>query len=169
MKNKIVIIQASARSKGDTATIIEYIHQKKLVDVIDLKTKTIGHFDYNFNNSDDDFIPLMKEIIANYDTILFATPVYWYSMSGHLKVFFDRISDLLKTDKDLGRQLRGKKMAMLSVSNHNDMKEGFSMPFKESANYLGMEYLGDLHTWVEAEKIPENVKKDIDSFIYSLS
>ena len=169
MKNKIVIIQASARSNGDTAIIVEYIHEKKLVDVIDLKTKTIGHFDYDFNNSRDDFIPLIQKLITDYDTILFATPVYWYSMSGHLKVFFDRISDLLKTHKDVGRQLRGKKMAMLSVSNHNDMKEGFSIPFKESANYLGMEYLGDLHTWVEDERIPQRVKNDIDSFMTSLS
>ncbi len=169
MKNKTVIIQASARSKGDTAIIVAYLVEKNLVDVIDLKTKTIGHFDYEFNNSNDDFIPLMKEIIADYDTILFVTPVYWYSMSGYLKVFFDRISDLLKTHKDLGRQLRGKKMAMLSVSNHNDMKEGFSMPFKESANYLGMEYLGDLHTWIEDEQIPKRVENNIDTFMKSIS
>ncbi len=165
MKNNTVIIQASARSNGDTSKIIDYIREIKQLALIDLKEKNIGHFDYDFQNRDDDFIPLMEEIIANYQTILFATPVYWYSMSGHLKVFFDRISDLLKTHKDLGRQLRGKNMAMLSVSNHDDMKEGFSMPFIESAKYLGMDYLGDLHTWVEDDEIPTTVKENIDTFL----
>jgi len=164
MKNKTVIIQASSRSIGDTHTIVQYVSNNQNFDIIDLNTKTIGHFDYNFANVDDDFIPLMEEIIAKYDTLIFATPVYWYSMSGILKVFFDRISDLLETHKELGRKLRGKKMAMLSVSNSNDQKEGFSMPFIESANYLGMQYLGDIHTWVENDHIPEGVKKHIDSF-----
>ena len=36
-------------------------------------------------------------------TIIFVTPVYWYAMSGRMKVFFDRWTDLLKIDKDTGR------------------------------------------------------------------
>ncbi len=164
MKNKTAIIQASSRSKGDSHTIINYLNTNNQFDIIDLKTKHIGHFDYDFNNVNDDFISLMKEIIEKYDTIVFVTPVYWYSMSGILKVFFDRFSDLLKTHKELGRKLRGKKMAMISCSNSNDLKEGFTMPFFESANYLGMHYLGDIHTWVENGTIPEKVKKNIEKF-----
>ena len=34
-------------------------------------------------------------IIEKYDTLIFATPVYWYSMSGIMKVFFDRKNDNL--------------------------------------------------------------------------
>jgi hypothetical protein len=37
------------------------------------------------------------------------------------------------------------------------------MPFVESANYLGMT-LGDLHTWVKNDRIPENVIKKIKNF-----
>ncbi|WP_291800231.1 flavodoxin family protein [Lutibacter sp.] len=61
---------------------------------MNLYDKKINHFDYDFNN-DDGFLPLMKNVIEKYDTIIFATPIYWYSMSGVLKVFFDRLSDLL--------------------------------------------------------------------------
>ena len=68
-------------------------------------------------------------------------------MSGLLKVFFDRLSDLLIKHKELGRQLRGKNMAMLSNSPYNDLKDGFTMPFIESAKYLGMNYIGDTHVW----------------------
>ena len=85
-------------------------------------------------------------------------------MSGHLKVFFDRISDLIRIHKDLGRQLRGKNMAMISTSNSNDLIDGFNMPFIESAKYLGMNYLGDIHTWVEDDKISDEVKDNINRF-----
>ncbi len=162
--NKTVIIQGSARTRGDTQIVANYLNKNHQFDVIDLKTKNIGHFDYEFKNASDDFIPLMKNIIEKYDTIIFATPVYWYAMSGVLKVFFDRMSDLLHYKKELGRQLRGKNMAMISNSNTNDLKIGFSMPFIESANYLGMNYLGDIHTWVENGEIHTEAKELIDAF-----
>lgn len=162
--NKTVIIQGSSRSNGDTRMIIDYLNNDYSIDIIDLKLKNIGHFDYDFKNSKDDFIPMMEEVISKYDTIVFATPVYWYTMSGILKVFFDRISDLLKTDKDLGRQLRGKNMAMISCNNSPTLVNGFEMPFRESAKYLGMPYLGSIHTWVTNDKITDDVKLIIDGF-----
>ena len=161
---KTVIIQGSSKSFGNTHKVVNYLNKDNQFDVIDLKTKNIGPFDYDFANANDDFLPLMEEIISKYDTIIFATPVYWYSMSGILKDFFDRMSDLLHYKKDLGRQLRGKNMAMISNSGANDLKEGFTMPFIESANYLGMNYLGDAHTWVENDEITNEAKTQIDNF-----
>ena len=111
----------------------------------------------------------MEKIINKYETIVFATPVYWYAMSGRMKVFFDRISDLLHHKKQLGRQLRGKKMGMISVSNANDLKSGFEMPFVESAHYLGMQYLGNIHTWVANGQIDTEVRKKINDFSSSLT
>lgn len=164
MKNKTVIIQGSSRIYGDTDLIINYLNSNKEFDVIKLVDYNIGHFDYDYKNADDGFIPLIEKIIAQYDTLVLATPVYWYSMSGRMKVFFDRISDLLHYRKDLGKKLRGKNMAMLSVSNANDLKPGFEMPFVESANYLGMHYMGDIHTWVENSFIPNEARALIDRF-----
>jgi multimeric flavodoxin WrbA len=162
--NKTVIIQASSKSKGDTNTIVNFLNTDNQFDFIDLKTKDIGPFEYDFKNADDDFIGLMEKMIENYDTIIFATPVYWYSMSATLKLFFDRLSDLLHYKKELGRKLRGKNMAMLSCSNTNDLRDGFTMPFVESAKYLGMNYLGDVHAWIENGEINNEVKEKINNF-----
>lgn len=162
--NKTVILQGSSRSDGDTNKIVNYFAKRNNVNVIDLNTKVIGHYDYEYKNANDDFMPLITEIITNYDTIIFATPVYWYTMSGIMKAFFDRISDVIRTEKDLGRQLRSKNMAMISTSNSDDLVSGFNMPFVESANYLGMTYLGDIHTWVENDSIPNDVKSIINTF-----
>lgn len=166
---KTVIIQGSSRSIGNTSKIINYIAQKKNYDIINLFDKNIGHFDYDFKNKNDDFLPMMKEVIETYDTIIFATPVYWYSMSGILKVFFDRISDLLHFKKDLGRKLRGKNMALISCGSGPELREEFKMPFIESANYLGMHYLGDVHTWINDTSISEDVIKNIDAFISKIN
>ena len=166
--NRTIIIQGSSRSEGDTSKVVNYIARKNNFDVIDLHKKNIGHYDYNYKNADDDFIDLATEIIENYDTIIFATPVYWYSMSGILKVFFDRISDLIRTHKDTGRKLRGKNMIMFSCSNSDNVNDGFTEPFKLSAEYLGMNYLGGLHTWVDNDIIPNDVKENIDAFIETI-
>lgn len=162
--NKTIILQGSSKSNGDTNTIVNYLNTDNQFDVIDLKTKNIGPFEYDFKNSNDDFLPLMEEIIEKYDTIIFATPVYWYSMSGTMKLFFDRLSDLLHYKKELGRKLRGKNMAMISCSNSNDLKDGFTMPFIESANYLGMNYLDDVHAWIENGEIHTDAKALLNEF-----
>ena len=164
--NTKVIIQASAKSLGNTYKVVQILNKNNDFDVIDLATKNIGHYDYEYKNADDDFIPLMEVIIAKYDTIVFATPVYWYNMSGILKVFFDRISDLLDYKKELGRQLRGKNMAMISNSPKNDLPEGFTMSFIESAKYLGITYLGDVHMWLsqDGKEIHSDAVKKLNKF-----
>lgn len=149
--SKTVIIQSSARNDGDTAKVVqELVHQTNW-EVINLKDYQISHYDYEHRNREDDFLPLMRKIIENYETLIFATPVYWYSMSGILKVFFDRITDLLTIEKTLGRQLRGKNMAAISASGGGDLGDAFWLPFSESANYLGMHYLGHTHTYAEQD------------------
>jgi multimeric flavodoxin WrbA len=162
--NKTVIIKGSSRKEGNTQKAINYLKQHTNFDVIDLLDYQIGPFHYQFNNSEDDFIPLLERITAEYNTLIFVTPVYWYTMSGTMKIFLDRFSDLLHYRKDLGRTLRGKSMAMMSNSGANDRKAGFDMPFVESAKYLGMDYLGDVHAWFDGTEIHPDAKKSIDTF-----
>ncbi len=161
---KRIIIQGSSRSQGNTHKIVNLLKAELAFDLLDLNQKHIQPFDYDFNNQDDDFPAIIKGIVANYDLIVFATPVYWYSMSGILKNFFDRISDCLKIDKATGRKLRGKKMAMLSCGSDATVIEGLQVPFKESAHYLGMEYLGDVHTWIADDEIEAVVKNRVIQF-----
>lgn len=145
--SKTIIIQGSARSIGNTSNIIKHLSSKLQFDLVDLKTKNFSGYDYSFKNADDDFLPLAANLINNYDKFIFATPVYWYSMSGLMKNFLDRFSDLLGPHKELGRKLRGKSIGVISCSGDNDIQEAMYMPFKESAKYLGMTYLGEVHGW----------------------
>jgi len=164
MSRKGVIIQGSSRSEGNTYKIVSYISDRTKFEIIDLHSKKIGFYDYDSGNINDDFIPLMKHIVNNYDILIFATPVYWYAMSGIMKTFFDRLTDCLKIEKEVGRKLRGKTMGMVSCGSDADLKHGFKMPFIESATYLGMKYLGDIHTWLESGLITEPLQKELDAF-----
>lgn len=143
--NKLVIL-GSSRKDGDTKKVVDELIGFSKWDLIDLNDYNISYYDYEHKNLDDDYLGLMQRIINDYDVLIFATPVYWYSMSGIMKVFFDRITDLLDTEKDLGRKLRSKSMAALSCSIGDNLGEHFWLPFTETAKYLGMNYLGSLHT-----------------------
>ncbi|KAA1247592.1 flavodoxin family protein [Aquimarina sp. RZ0] len=161
---KGIIIQGSSRSDGDTAMIVAYVKELTGFEIVDLNQKKIQYFDYEFKNKNDDFGDIFKDITQNYQTMIVATPVYWYTMSGIMKVFLDRISDYLYKEKDIGRMLRGKEMGMISCSNDDDNVTEFSLPFSRSAEYLGMQYLDDIHTWVKNKEIPVEVKEKINAF-----
>ncbi len=154
MENKKVIILGSSRSGGNTANIVANISEKYNIDVIDLNDYNITYYDYESKNLGDDFLPLIKSIIEKYDTLIFATPVYWYNMSGIMKVFFDRFSDLIRIEKETGRKLKGKNMFVISNSHEDKIAESFYIPFQKSANYLGMNYTGEIH--FNADKINES-------------
>ncbi len=159
---KKVIILGSSRKNGETGKIVSELLQLSDWDLIDLSDFNISHFDYEHSNRNDDYIALMQRITDNYDVLIFATPVYWYSMSGRMKVFFDRLTDLLTIEKELGRKLRTKHMAVISSSNGGNLENDFWLPFKKSADYLGMNYITDLHTYqgkIEAEKIHQFISK----------
>jgi multimeric flavodoxin WrbA len=149
LKNKVIVIIGSSRNDGDTKKLVDELAKLSDFDRIDLNDYNFSYYDYEHKNANDDYIPLMRKLIDNYDTFLFATPVYWYAMSGIMKVFFDRITDLLDDEKELGRQLRKKKMAVITCSLGNNLGDNFWLPFEETSNYLRMEYVGNLHTITE--------------------
>ena len=143
---KKVIIVGSSRNDGDASNLTKRLIEKSKWDLINLNDYEFSYFDYEHKNRNDDYLNLMKEIVKKYETLIFITPVYWYSMSGIMKVFFDRFTDLLTIEKELGRKLREKKMAVMSCSIGENLGENFWLPFSQTAKYLGMEYIGNSHT-----------------------
>lgn len=143
--SKTILIMGSSNSMGDTYQICKSIVDELGCRFQDLNELVIMPYDYEYENQDDDFLGFMKHVLNSYDTIILATPVYWYSMSGIMKNYLDRFTDLLTIKKDMGRQLRGKSFATISVSKEDDCPEEFPMPFKRSADYLGMLWKGYAH------------------------
>lgn len=162
MSNRIVLLNGSSRNNGDTSLVVNALKESILIRDLFLLDYQIGYFDYEFKNIGDDFHSIIDQFILDSDIIVLASPVYWYSMSAILKTFLDRLSDLLVTRKEDGRKLRGKKLLTVSINNETVEPEAYSVPYRMSADYLGMNYLGHFHVGVENNKI-----MDLDS-LYSI-
>ena len=143
---KKVVIVGSSRNDGEALNLTKQLIEKSKWDLINLNDYDFSYFDYEHKNRNDDYLRLMRKIVKKYEILIFITPVYWYSMSGIMKVFFDRFTDLLTIEKELGRKLRGKKMAVMSCSIGENLGENFWLPFSETAKYLGIDYIGNSHT-----------------------
>lgn len=135
-----IIILGSSRSYGNTRKAITKIVGKNDITLIDLNQFNIKPYDYEYLNQSDDFIPLIERIME-FDIIVLATPVYWYTMSATMKIFIDRITDLLDIKKDLGRKLRDKKLFVIACFGIS-LPKGFEDAFSQTCEYLGIEYLG---------------------------
>lgn len=101
MKN-VLIISSSPRIKGNSDTIAHEFEKGALeannhVDFINLAAKKINYClgCYGCRKEhkciqNDDFNSILEKVIKA-DVIVLATPVYFYSMTGQLKVFIDRL------------------------------------------------------------------------------
>jgi len=140
---KQIIINSTHNKNGKTSKLIEKLYpNSKSIKLIDYKMEL-----YNYDeiySEDDEFLKIIHEVLK-YDKIIFATPVYWYSMSSLMKIFFDRLTDLIGSEEKIGRQLMGKKVEVITSSNGNHLGENFFLPFMETVNYLHLEYEGGKH------------------------
>ncbi len=145
----------SSNPMGDTYDICSAIVKKTGFKFQDLMELVIMPYDYEYENSDDDFIGFMRHVVKDYDHIILASPIYWYTISGTMKNFIDRFTDLLTKEKATGRALRGKSLQLISVSKSDNCPEEFAMPIERTANYLAMEWKGHTHFPIDEKEICE--------------
>jgi multimeric flavodoxin WrbA len=145
MSNIPVIIFASARSNGDTKSAIDRVFAGSDYKLLDLLDYTIEPYQYEGTYSDaDDYLNIV-DMLLEHDRWVFATPVYWYAMSGLMKTFFDRFTDLVTINKQIGRMLKGKSTYLLAVGAEEQLPAGFEVPFQRTSDYMDMIYNGCLY------------------------
>ena len=108
----------------------------------------------------DDAVTI-AESVKEADTLVFATPIYYYEMSGQMKTLLDRLNPLYPSD------YRFRNVYMLSVAAED---EGY-VPEKaisglqgwvdcfEKAQLAGSLFCGGINDRGEAEKHEEDLKK----------
>lgn len=138
---KVLVILGSSRSDGNTMDAVDAILRDRPFKLIDLTEWEISPFDYGHRNRGDDFHRIAEQM-ATVDVIILATPVYWYSMSGILKVFMDRWTDLLEVRKDLGRSLKAKRCYLVASGSDKELPVGFEAVFARTAHYFHMSFGG---------------------------
>jgi NAD(P)H-dependent FMN reductase len=158
-----IILLGSARKDSHTRTLLRNVFNDIPHDLVDLLDFEIAPFDYNANYPEEDQFSAVIEKVLAAKHIVFATPVYWYAMSGILKNFMDRFTDLTTVEKEKGRMLAGKEVYLFSVGADQFAPEGFEVPFKNTAQYLGMKYHQGVYISSRGESF-EEVAIAMDAF-----
>lgn len=160
-----ITLFASSRRNGHTGQLVDLVANDLKIEVVDLSAMNISAYDYQHRNRDDDFEPLIERVL-DFDQIIFASPVYWYAASPAMKVFLDRISDLLDIPELLekGRRLRGKRAFVICTSIYDEVAPSFIAAFQETFRYLGMRYVGCLHANCQEGYMPANFESDTKAF-----
>ena len=133
MSKKVTIINGSLRVMGNTDELLKAlikgtkkteINSKQYV----LRDKTIAdckgcYYCYNHSSCSikDDMHEIHQEL-QNSDLLIFASPLYWWGVTGLMKTFIDRL--YLYYPKKNAELIAGKKIIILTPMHVNEIEHG---------------------------------------------
>lgn len=137
----IAVIYGSTRSNGNTEILTKQAVENIKVDSIYLNDFNIDsiedkrHDEEGFPIVEDDYDALLSRMMQH-DTFIFATPIYWYSMSGQMKNFVDRWSQTMKDSrfKDFKERMSHKKAYVIAVGGDSPYIKG--LPLIQQFTYI---------------------------------
>lgn len=100
----IVTFIGSTRENGNTEYLTDVLleevnhHRIYLKDIVIKPIEDLRHTEEGFQPVDDDYDQIIEAILAS-DVLVFATPIYWYSMSGLMKNMIDRFSQAIRDQR----------------------------------------------------------------------
>ncbi|MFH1045563.1 MAG: flavodoxin family protein [Candidatus Omnitrophota bacterium] len=158
MAKKILILSASPKKDGNTATLVSWFTQGacskgaevEIVPTAFLKYKSNGCTSCRLcQNSDayecvidDEAKPVLAKM-AKVDVIVMATPLYFFGASAQLKLIFDRMFSLYKWDNQAGTMqtpLKGKIFVLLASAFEDVGLDALAKPFALTAQYTSMQF-----------------------------
>lgn len=147
---KILVLQGSSRENGNTEQLSQLVLQGIPHTQIHLREKNIRaihdqrHDPEGFTAVDDDYDAIV-EAVLEHDVIVFATPIYWYGMSGFMKDFVDRWSQSLRDKRYSFKQALAQKQAFVITTGGDDPRvKGLPLiqQFQYIFGFVGMPFAG---------------------------
>lgn len=158
MAKKIVILQASPKKDGNTASLVKWFIEGAAGDGADIKVIETAFLKYKTNGCvscracqvsaeygcviNDDARPVLLQM-AEADVIVMATPLYFFGPSAQLKLVFDRMFSLYKWDNETGdfsTPLTGKTLVLIASAYEDTGLDVLERPFSITAEYSGMKF-----------------------------
>ena len=154
MGKKITVITGSPRKKGNTFAMV-----KAFTEAAEAKGHMVTRFDaammkiggchacetcYRTGKAcsfDDDFNRIAPAILEA-DALVFAMPVYWYSIPVQIKGVIDRIYSMVVGGKDIS----GKECALIACCEEEDISvlDGVKIPMERTAALNGWKMVGEV-------------------------
>ena len=130
---KILFMNSSPNREGNTYRIGEELLKDKEHDVLQMADYRISQYGQVFE--DDEMKEVLKEI-DKYDILVIGSPVYWYTVSGMLKTFIDRLPE--------AEALRGKKLYLFAQGSlpSSDTVNSIEFLANRLSYLMGMELKG---------------------------
>ena len=150
--SKLVVLTGSARKNGNSSAMAQVF-----LEAAQAKGHTVIRHDAALLNIggchgcetcystgkpctfDDDFNRIADDLLTA-DGIVFAMPVYWYSMPGQIKNVIDKMYSFCVAEKDI----KGKKCGLICCCEEGelDVMDGISEPLDRIAALLEWEVVG---------------------------
>ena len=151
---KIVVITGSSRKSGNSNSMA-----KAFIEAAEAAGHEVNSFDatrMNLNGChgcmtcfktgkacsfDEDFNTIADDLLAA-DGWVFSFPIYWYTIPGQTKCILDNIFSFAVG----GKSCKGKKVALLSCCEENDMTvfDHAVGPFERGGALMGWEMVGNV-------------------------
>ncbi|NDI34471.1 flavodoxin family protein [Chengkuizengella sediminis] len=146
---KILNILGSSRKEGNSEILSEQILNNIEHNKIYLSDKNINpiidkrHTKEGFSIVEDDYEEILPALFSH-NIYIFTTPLYWYGMSGPMKIFFDRWSQYLRDERfDFREEMSKKKAYVIVTGGANPQIEALPLiqQFKYIFNFVNMEFV----------------------------
>ena len=151
---KITVITGSPRKKGNTFAMVD-----SFIKAAESKGHEVVRFDAAMMNIggchacmtcfktgkacsfDDDFNVIAPQIL-DADAIVYAMPVYWYSIPAQIKGVIDKVFSFCVAEKPIS----GKKMGLICCCEEHDasVMEGIRVPMERTAALLKWDVVGEV-------------------------
>ena len=151
---KIVVLNGSPRRGGNTQIMLQSFenaaraagHEIVRFDAAHLKLGGCHACETCYKKGkacsyDDDFNKIAPEI-ESADGVVFAMPVYWYSIPAQIKCVIDKLYSLCVG----GRPVAGKKCGIIACCEENDMTvlDGVRIPLERTCALLQWNVVGEV-------------------------
>jgi len=142
---KILVLQGSSRDEGNTEQLVSLALEGIPYTNIRLREQHIKpifdqrHAPGGFTAVDDDYDAVIEAVLAH-DFLIFATPIYWYGMSGQMKNFVDRWSQSLRDRRYAFKEALGQKQAYV-ITTGGDQPTIKGLPLIQQFQYI-FEFVG---------------------------
>ncbi|GAA0342713.1 flavodoxin family protein [Bacillus carboniphilus] len=163
---KIIVFHGSTRSDGNTEYLAHlavpedkathvYLRDCFIQDIQDER-----HSEEGFPEIDDDMAAIVDQML-DHDVLVFATPIYWYSMTSLMKTFIDRWSQIMREDRysHFKDRLKEKKAYVIAVGGDSPYIKGLPLiqQFKHIFEFFGTSFEGYL---IGKANKPGEIKED---------
>lgn len=162
------VIHGSSRSNGNTESLTNIMVEGTGAEHVYLRDHTIHpitdqrHDAEGFQFVNDDYEKLMNQMLEH-DKIVFATPLYWYGMSGHMKNFVDRWSQSLRdTSIHFKERMKGKQVYVVIVGGDNPKLKALPLiqQFQYIFDFVGASFAGYI---IGDANAPHEIQKDTEA------